>query len=233
MIRSGNNFEKVGRTSLPDQIIRQIQQMIERGHLKPNDKLPSERELTQMLGVSRLPLREALKSLQAINVLEVRPGEGYFVHGVEIVRILDFFEGKHEPGSSMFNDLKEARMIMELGAVELACAKRTEADIIRLKQSNERMKKAVEENSESVLRYASEFHNNIFEASRNGFFISLLACMDNSLQENRDRLSEAQEQGLYLSYKAHQEILEAIIARDAEKARALLKQHLQTRSHLG
>lgn len=232
MLKPKSTFEKIDRKNLPDQIIRQIRAMIEKGLLKPNDRLPSERELAEMLGVSRLPLREALKSLQSTNVLDVRPGEGYFVRGIETVRLLEFFEGKLNHEKDMLNDLKEARIIIELGAIDLACERRTEADIKRMRNSNEKMKKAVNEDSEDVIKYSMEFHNHIFEASRNGFLISIMACMNNALYEGRFKSLKTINKRYLLAYEEHNEMLEAIAVRDAERAKSLMRHHLQSSYHV-
>lgn len=227
MLKSEKSFKKIDRKNLPDQIIRQIQGMIENGLLKPNDRLPSERDLAQMLGVSRLPLREALKSLQSTNVLEVRQGEGYYVRGIETLRLLEFFENR-ALGHSMLGDLKEARIILELAAIELACERRTEADIERMRESNEKMKNAVAESSEKVLQYSIEFHNNIFEAGGNGFLISIMACMASPLYEGRKKTMEMNRERYNLSVKEHNEMVDAIAAKDAEIAKILMRNHLQT-----
>lgn len=228
MPNNNKSFEKIARKNLPDQIIGQIQVMIENGFLKPNDRLPSERDLAQMLGVSRLPLREALKSLQSTNVLEVRQGEGYYVRGVETLRLLEFFEEKAGLEHDMLGDLKEARIILEVAAIELACTRRSDEDIMCMRQNNENMKSAVAEGNEQVLQYSMDFHNSIFQAGGNRFLISIMACMASPLYEGRKKTLEANQQRYSLSVKEHDQMLEAIIAQDAETAKTLMRNHLQT-----
>lgn len=232
MSKSEKSFERINRKNLPDQIILQIQGMIENGLLKPNDRLPSERDLAQMLGVSRLPLREALKSLQSTNVLEVRQGEGYYVRGIETLRLLEFFEDSVALEHTMFADLKEARIILELAAIELACERRTEADIERMRQSNESMLKAIAEDNEMVLKYSMDFHNNIFEAGGNRFLISIMACMAGPLYEGRKLTLETNRERYNLSFREHNEMVDVIVARDVEKAKSLMRSHLLTTYNL-
>ncbi len=125
-----DDFVKVEKTSISDNIIEQIQTMIESGILNPGDKLPSERELSEKLGVSRVPIREALKILQFINVIEVQQGNNYTIKGMGRARLLDLFEEVSNKGyDNILEDLKEIRITIETKAVKLACERRTEEDL--------------------------------------------------------------------------------------------------------
>lgn len=221
-------FEKITRDNLSDQTVRQIKAMIESGLINPGERLPSERELAQMLKISRLPLREALKSLQQINVLEVRQN-GYFVRGLESSNLLDFFNDAVD-NHNLLTELKQARIILEVGAVELACGHRTEEDIRKMKDSIQDMENAIEKESISVLDKSIDFHNHIVAASGNRFFIAVMACMTSVLYEGRKKSMEI-EKRYNLAAEEHKKILQAIIDRDSEKAKGLMKNHLETAYH--
>jgi DNA-binding FadR family transcriptional regulator len=124
--------------------------------------------------------------------------------------------------------LKEARIILELAAIELACERRNEADIARMRQSNDSMLKATIEDGDMVLKYSMDFHSNIFQASGNRFLISIMACMANPLFEGRELTFETNKERYNLAFNEHNEMIDAIVARDAEKAKALMRNHLQT-----
>lgn len=218
-------FEKISRKNLSDQIVRQIKAMIESGLISPGERLPSERELSQLLNVSRLPLREALKSLQQINVLEVRQ-TGYFVRGLESSNLLDFFNNALS-NHNLLAELLEARIVLELGAVELACMHRTEEDIRKMQESLNRMDLMIQTGSRDVIEYSMEFHNDIAAASGNNLFIAIMACMSSVLYEGRKKSLEIDNR-YTLAVEEHKNILQAIINRDAEAAKRLMRIHLDT-----
>lgn len=218
-------FEKLSRENLSDQIVRQIKAMIESELIKPGERLPSERELAQLLNVSRLPLREALKSLQQINVLEVRQN-GYFIRGLESSNLLDFFNDAVD-NHNLLAELKEARSVLELGSVELACMHRTEEDIQKMEDSLRKMDMVIMTGSKDVMVFSMEFHNNIVAASGNRLFIAIMACMSSVLYEGRKKSMEIDNR-YSLAVEEHRKILQAIIERDAETAKKLMKNHLDT-----
>ena len=102
---------KIQRTSLQSEIIRYIQNYIQENNLKPGDRLPSQEKLIEMMGVSRTSLREAMKTLEARNVLEAKNGKGIYVGSQEIndlLRLIDFAKDKE-----LLLDTLEVRKILE------------------------------------------------------------------------------------------------------------------------
>lgn len=218
-------FEKLSRDNLSDQIVRQIKAMIESELIKPGERLPSERDLAKLLNVSRLPLREALKSLQQINVLEVRQN-GYFVLGLENSRLLDLFNDVAN-NNKLLAELKEARNVLEIGVVELACIHRTDEDIQKMQDSLRKMETMIKTGSKDVMDYSMKFHSDLAEASGNRFFIAIMACMSNVLYEGRKKSLEISNRYV-LAVEEHRKILQAIVERDQETAKSLMKNHLDT-----
>ena len=102
---------KIQRTSLQSEIIRYIQNYIQENGLKPGDRLPSQEKLIEMMGVSRTSLREAMKTLEARNVLEAKNGKGIYVGSQEVndlLRLIDFAKEKE-----LLLDTLEVRKILE------------------------------------------------------------------------------------------------------------------------
>ena len=121
--------------ALTDEAILDIKQMILDGELRPGDKLPPEKELGARLGLSRNSLREAVKALELIGVLDVRRGDGTYVTdlGTEyLTEALSFVLDLHQESSLL--ELFEVRRILEVAAVEKAAARATEHDIAELQQ---------------------------------------------------------------------------------------------------
>jgi len=102
---------KIQRTSLQLEIIRYIQNYIEENELKAGDRLPSQEQLLEMMGVSRTSLREAMKTLEARNVLEVRNGKGVYVGSQKESAFLSLMDFTREKGKLL--DALEVRKILE------------------------------------------------------------------------------------------------------------------------
>ena len=110
---------KIQRTSLQSEIIRYIQNYIQENGLKPGDRLPSQEKLIEMMGVSRTSLREAMKTLEARNVLEAKNGKGIYVGRQEVndlLRLIDFAKEKE-----LLLDTLEVRKILEREILRMVC----------------------------------------------------------------------------------------------------------------
>jgi GntR family transcriptional repressor for pyruvate dehydrogenase complex len=221
------SFKKLNKENLSDQIIAQIKELIAQGVFKPGDMLPSERELAVKLGVSRLPLREALKTLQFINVIEAKPGSGYIIKSLKVANLLEVLDEACEPGQNILNDLKEIRMTIEVKAVELACLRKTERDLERMREAIEEMEREIKQEPEEVIEGSIKFHNAILKASHNKLFIAILAYFSDVLNEGRKR-SLMIKNRYQVAIEEHQRIYQAIEAGDVETATNTMKIHLET-----
>jgi GntR family transcriptional repressor for pyruvate dehydrogenase complex len=107
-----------------------IRQYVVRQKLKPGDPLPSERQMQQQLGISRAPVREALRVLQSVGMIEARQGKGLFVKEMTLQPMVDTFVSHLELfDRDSFAHLQELRQMLELGAAELAAKRRTDHDL--------------------------------------------------------------------------------------------------------
>lgn len=223
-----SKFPKLNRANLSDQVMEKIRGMVASGELKQGDKLPSERELSIMFQISRLPLREALKSLQTLNVLETRVGGGYYIRGLEASNLLSFIERTTEQHFETLESWKEARITIEVAAVELACDRRTTEDIRLMRNANECMMRALAKNEEEEVLYDSmAFHNALMEASKNHFYKTILDCFKEVQYQGRRKSWEI-AQRYHEAFKEHNAIIEAIVERNPDLAKQLMKRHLTT-----
>ena len=120
---------KIQRTSLQSEIIRYIQNYIQENGLKPGDRLPSQEKLIEMMGVSRTSLREAMKTLEARNVLEAKNGKGIYVGSQEVndlLRLIDFAKEKE-----LLLDTLEVRKILEREILRMVIHSATREEIGR------------------------------------------------------------------------------------------------------
>lgn len=221
------SFKKLDKTRLSDQIVDEICRMIANKELKQGDQLPPERELSEMLGVSRLPLREALKALEATSVIDTRLGDGYYVRGLDIVHLVKDFNMDTGVNYELFQEMKEARFILEAGAIKLACQRRTEKNIEEMASAIKQMEEALKKKEvHLVITTSMEFHSSMIKAAHNSFLNKMMACLYNTIVAGRINTYTQQPQRYDRSPQEHRALLQKIIDQDVESATRLLDEHL-------
>ena len=221
----------VQRTSVSDAIIAQITDLIERNVLKPGDRLPPERELCKRFQVGRSSLREALRSLSMMGLLDGRVGEGTFVcdKGQYVERALQWgflLDGKK------LQDLSETRLMLESQNAYLAAERATPEDLAAIADALAGMAGGLAD-AGRFLASDLQFHLLIAQATHNSILYSLLETTRNYLQEwIKESLAEPSLAGprAELSLAEHQQILAALQRRDAEAARQAMAAHIRSSS---
>ena len=122
-------FEK---TALPDQIAERILQMIRDKQLRRGDKLPPERDLAMMMQVGRPALREALRGLSLMNIIEIRQGAGAYVTELDTAQLVQHLDFVFSIDDYAILDLFDARKIVEVGIIESAAPRVTDDDVAKL-----------------------------------------------------------------------------------------------------
>jgi GntR family transcriptional regulator, transcriptional repressor for pyruvate dehydrogenase complex len=224
-LRSEAEFQPLARTTFAADAIRTIKEMILDGRLQPGQRLPSERALSEALGVSRPTVREAIRSLQAMNILESRHGAGTFVASLsveELLRPLQFVLALAEGG---LDHLFEVRLLLEPGAAALAAERATEEQIAALRDCAERAEAEAIEDADAMLRLDTELHERIVEASANPLLQHLWAATSALGAESRAytvRLPGVRPQTI----TEHHAIVDAIAAGDPAAAEAAMAAHI-------
>jgi GntR family transcriptional regulator, transcriptional repressor for pyruvate dehydrogenase complex len=216
-------------------VVRQIKQAIHSGELRPGDGLPSERQLAEDFGISRVTVRDALRTLEATGLVEIRVGArgGAFVRAPGPNHVGEGFTNMLLLSALPPEDVAEARMIVELGAIPPACRRRTDDDLAALEEICDRSAVAVEEGRHDValstefhIRLASCSHNAAIELIVNSFQDALLM----SLRRAKDVAPAMGAKGL----EEHRALVEAIRRRDVAAAHRLMSTHLgRTAARLG
>ena len=129
-------FEEISIEKPSELIIRQIRDLISSGELKPGDKLPSERKLTEKLGVSRAHVRDAIKRLEFYGIVKVVPQSGTVVSSLRIPAIEGMIGNILQLDNYSFHSLVETRVMIEMQAARLAAERRTEEDIAELERAH-------------------------------------------------------------------------------------------------
>ncbi|MQY59028.1 MAG: FCD domain-containing protein [Clostridia bacterium] len=227
-------FIKVKIEKIYVQIVRQIEDLIERGILKPGDKLPSEPVLAEQLGTSRPPLREALSALEMFGIIERRGRTGSFVKANT-----DTIRHKYQlrelgKNVSPYETL-QARKIVETEIVRTAAETATKKDIEAVQKAFQEMKEKIEKSGssltlEDIISSDIKFHLSIAEATHNSVLIETVRYMVAGLRKklwiemkihNTDFRKRFQK--LLLE---HKEILDALIKKDGTTIGKKMYEHL-------
>lgn len=220
-------FSPIKNTKVYELVFEQIKHMIVNGTLKRGDKLPSERELVEQLQVSRTSIREALRALQIIGLIECRHGEGNFIRE-------KFENSLFEPLSIMFmlhestpKDIIEVRMIIELEAVAAAANKITDEELASLAILVKNFKDSQSEDEN--VEIDKKFHYEIARASGNFLLFNILnvisELIDSFIDDARRKII-INEKNIELLAKQHEDIYEALQRRNPQEAIAAMKRHL-------
>lgn len=221
-------FGKVKSTTLQEQILNRLKILVQNGSLKAGQFLPPERELAESLGVSRIPLREALNKLQALGVIEIQHGKKTLIQGLGGIPIAEIIEMITVNGDEVetIDQLTESRLILEVEIACLASQRRSENDLRKMENLIEQMEKE-SYNTTRIQELSLEFHLSIAEASKNRIlFLTSLFFYDlhRRSREYSKRIVH-ETQGVVKDHKA---ICEAIKNKDCDSARKLMKDHLTT-----
>jgi DNA-binding FadR family transcriptional regulator len=213
------------RVSVTSEAIEKVKEMIRSGELQPGTKLPRENELADRLGLSRSSLREAVRALVALNVLEVRQGDGTYVTSLTPDVLLDVVGfGIDLVTDPSLAEVFEVRRFLETAATAAAAISISDDELASLRECMDRMAGA--ENVEELVRVDEEFHHIVAGATGNSV---LVALMDNlSSRTLRARLWRGvMERGaLERTKQWHRAILEGLEARDPQLATAADLMHL-------
>ena len=213
------------RMAVTEEAISTIKAMIVSGELKPGDRLPPEKELSERLGVSRNSLREAVKSLEFIHVLDVRRGDGTFVTSLEPSQLLEamaFVVDLHRDRSVL--EIFEVRRSLEPYAASLAATRIGEAELDALAASIA----SVDENTDvdRMVAHDLEFHRIISAASGNAYLSSLVESMSSSTIRARIWRGITQDDATERTLNEHAAILDALRSHDVERTESSLAAHV-------
>jgi GntR family transcriptional repressor for pyruvate dehydrogenase complex len=211
---------------LHESAVDAIRQYIIKEQLKPGDMLPSERQIQQLLGISRSTLREALRVLQRMGLIEARQGKGLIVREMDLRPMVETFVSHLELlDDSSFHHLHGLRNIIELGAAEQAAKQRTPEDLARMEAVLASMRGRMER-QELVLEEDMGFHDVLVQATHNPLLETLYSCLTPFLVEVRVQRELTQEE-LNSCEVEHTAIYEAIRDRDAARAIRLMQEHME------
>ncbi len=216
--------------AVTDEAITRIKEMIISGELCAGDRLPPEKELSEKLGLSRSSLREAVKALEIIRVLDVRRGDGTYVTSLEpklLTEAMTFIVDLHQDESIL--DIFEVRRILEPAAAAMAAGRITPEQITALRATMENIND--ETSVESLVDHDLVFHELIATAANNSYLSSVLDGLSSSTVRARIWRGLTQEKAVDRTLSEHAAIIEALERGDAELAKSLLTVHISGVEH--
>ena len=204
--------------------MEEIKDIVKKGELKSGEKLPSERELADKLEVSRTSVREALKALTMLGLIESKHGEGNFIKS-------NFENSLLEPLSIVFlligsknEDIIELRRIIEPEAAGLAAKNITESELRDLKEIMKELNNSLD--AEICAQLDKKFHYKIAQASGNHLISTIMFSISSLIEKYIDssRIHNINKKVVKLQ---HEEIYKALESRDSKKASEYVKKHLE------
>jgi GntR family transcriptional repressor for pyruvate dehydrogenase complex len=221
-------LEPVGRASVVDTVIERLEELIF-SRLEPGEALPSEGQLAEALGVSRLSVREATRTLQARGLLEISKGRRPRVAAPNGSVVGDFFNSAVRRDPRALLDLLDVRRALEVHIAALAARRATNGDIADMDMSIEAMR-AAEHEFEAFHTADVRFHENLAAASGNRLLVFLIEAFAEPLRASRQRsFAGHQARGGHVEdvIQQHQAILEAVKSRNPKAAAQAMRDHLQ------
>jgi GntR family transcriptional repressor for pyruvate dehydrogenase complex len=217
---------KIQKRRLTDQIVETLVSMIAGGTFKPGDKLPPESELMKQFEVGRSSIREAVGALSLIGLLSVNHGRGTRVT-ISLNEALSKSLGWviSTMGREKVRELVEARIELEQTIVRLAVDRGTEEDLAEIRYHHEQLQTA-KRGSKKLAQADLAFHTALAKASHNDILIRVISELRQPMRRWMEQKASV-DWGYDKVLEQHEAILEAIEARDAQKAQAALREHLE------
>jgi len=218
------NSEKNGTTA--EEVVVRLRDMIHSGELSPGDRLPPERDLAKLLGVSRPTLRAGIRSLATVGILQSRQGAGTFVAQRDESPTLDSSPLRMLSALHGFtsDEMFEARLALEMSIAGMAAERATSEQMTLMAEEITGMYASLNV-PEQYLVHDMKFHQTIAAASNNRILTSLMNMVATILFDSRSKTVK-RARDLKESAEQHHNIYRAMRERDAEAARRAMHDHL-------
>jgi GntR family transcriptional repressor for pyruvate dehydrogenase complex len=222
------SLDPITRTTVTEQVIKSLVSLVCEGTLKPGDKLPSEQQLMEQLHVGRTSLREALRTLSLVGLLEARRGSGTYVTKSFSDYLADQLEWSAVLGETDLFELVEVRRPLEVQAAISAALRSSEQDLLRLRKALERFETCDEHDEEGRIEADLEFHLELARASGNKVLYRLMSSLDTLMRRFMRETTSATVRFPDTTIKEHRSVLEAISVQNPAQAAHAMEGHLNS-----
>ena len=214
----------VKSTRIYEEIVRQIKGMIAEGRLKSGDQLPPERDLAEKFLVSRTSVREALRALESVGLIEIRPGEGTFVREVSVEALVEPLALVLLAQREMIGELFEARRLLEPVIAGLAARRATREEIQEMERILDEQAKEIAAGNTGLAQDAA-FHAAIATAAHNRAITRIVHAVMDLLAQSREEAISTPGRPTR-SHEDHRRVLDAIRGGDASAAERAMQDHV-------
>ncbi len=217
----------IAKTRLSDQVAQELQNMIADETYKVGQKLPVENELAQMFSVSRVTVREAVRKLSVMGILDVRQGGGTFVKCLTPESFMTPVLPMLALDKKNLNDIFEVRILIECKSAELAAQNITDAQLEKLKRLLDKMDAcALQEDLDTYNQYDTKFHY-LISASCGNKVLKTIQGLVGDMVSDAIRASLIAPNALTRSCIYHKKIYDALCAHDPVAAQEYIRTHLE------
>ncbi|MGF7186597.1 GntR family transcriptional repressor for pyruvate dehydrogenase complex [Desulfitispora alkaliphila] len=216
--------------SVYQKVVSELKLAIVNGQLKPGEKLPNQRELAEMLGVSRTTLREALKLLEASGLVVIKHGQGVYVTDKDPNTPVDTFVQQLFIGKEKIEELFAIRRVLEVQAAIWAAKNGTEEqkqELLKIvaETTDALESKGIKDKSVLLAEHDRIFHNALAEATNNSVFVKIMHDLIDLLTDARCQATRVPNRPVK-SLRDHLKIAQAIIKGDTKEAKNTMLEHL-------
>jgi GntR family transcriptional regulator, transcriptional repressor for pyruvate dehydrogenase complex len=217
-------FEAIRRNKVYEEVAQQIERLILK-KLRPGDKLPSERELAELLKVSRSSIRDAIRGLELMGMVEPRQGAGTIVREISSDSLINPFSSALKRRRESVSELLDFRKMLEPPLAARAAAHVSPDEVSEMEEILARQE-AKQAQGESTVAEDAEFHYSVALASGNSVVLKVLDILMDLLRDTRERSLQVEGRA-QKSIAGHRRILAAIKRHDAEAAKAAMRRHIE------
>jgi GntR family transcriptional repressor for pyruvate dehydrogenase complex len=217
-------IEPIKSTRIYEEIVRQIKQMISEGRLKSGDQLPPERDLAEKFVVSRTSVREALRALESLGLIEIRPGEGTFVRRVSVESLIEPLALVMLSQREAIGELFETRHLLEPAIARLAARRATPEEIDEMGRILDEQAREIVAGRTGLAQDAA-FHAAIASAAHNRAITRVVHAIMDLLTQSREESLNTPGRPTR-SHEDHRRVLAAIVRHDEQAAEEAMLEHL-------
>lgn len=209
---------------LSQRVVAEVRELLASGELAPGDRLPPERELVERFGVSRGSLREALRELEILGLVQARQGAGTYVRAVDSRELMAPFRTVVALSSAAAEDVVAFRRMFEPEVAAMAAVNAGDEERSLLQQALRRYDRALGDHD--AVGADVDFHEAVARCSGNPLVIAVQHALAELFSEFRAHLVDATYERDHVVARGHQAVFGAIVAGDADAARDAMARHL-------
>jgi GntR family transcriptional repressor for pyruvate dehydrogenase complex len=218
-------FSSLRRSSTAERIVENLITIIKHRNLKVGDKLPSERQLCEMIGVSRPILREALRALQVMNIIDIRQGAGAYIKSLEPEDVVEHLDIVFHLDSSLYHDLYEARRVIEASIAAMAAEKIGDRELLLIEENIQQAVVEIDD-EQAFFERDLELHEMILKAAGNRVIPVFMQSINKLALMTRQKTNAMPDTRRH-TIQDHKAILTALKNHNGPESAAAMERHIR------